>query len=133
MFSYKKFQNIDIASCQSVQELDPVLVTRVYRNNWRNASKKCCQSVNKRCRKKEREEKTDKCKVFCVTSTRNNRNSEHQNNWKPTAENKKAIWIMKYQILLEKIKLQKAWKVDTNWTKGSTKQNTKISKEHLTF
>ena len=42
--------------------------------------KKCCQSVNKRCREKEREEKTDKCKVFCVTSTRNNRNSEHQNN-----------------------------------------------------
>ena len=40
---------------------------------------------------------------------------------------------MKYQILLEKIKLQKAWKVETNWTKESTKQNTKISKEHLTF
>ena len=84
MFSYKKFQNIDIASCQSVQELDPVLVTRVYRNNWRNASKKNVASPSTNAAEKKKEKKRQTSAKFfvlqahAITETRNIKTIENQ-------------------------------------------------------
>ena len=49
--------------CRCVHEVRPVLVTRVYINNWQNTRKK---SFQKHCSKKEREEKKGNYTAFNV-------------------------------------------------------------------
>ena len=64
MLSHMNFENVDIAICHCVHEARPTEGTD---------AEKFCQSVQKRCGEKEREEnkKEDNCKAFSVTHKHN--------------------------------------------------------------
>ena len=59
-----KFQNVDIAVCQCVHKVRPVMVTRIKATTDGTSAKNFCQSVQNRCREDIKEKKERQLESF---------------------------------------------------------------------